>query len=74
MGERVRALECKKAPHLEVKKLLTHSDSFTCAAINICVLVTVFPPEIASVTLTADQDTQRMMMINSFQTTYGPLK
>ena len=34
MGERVRALECKKAPHLEVKKLLTHSDSFTCAAIK----------------------------------------
>ena len=72
-------LEWQTVPHLEVKMLLTNSDSCTCAAIKhplcncYCVLVTVYPPEIASVNPTDDQDTHRMI-INSFQTTYGPLR
>ena len=39
----------------------------------LCILIAVYPPEIASVNPTTEQNTYRMT-INPFNTTYGPLR
>ena len=62
----------QKSPVLEVRtnQLLI---SPTQCVFPLCILVAVYPPEIASVNPTTEQNTY-MMTINPFNTTYGPLR
>ena len=43
------------------------------SVLPLCTLIAVYPPEIASVNPTTEQNTYRMT-INPFNTTYGPLR
>ena len=71
MGEREIVLVWQKPPSLEVKtnQLLI----FPTRVLPLCILVVVYPPEIAGVDPTTEKNTYRMT-INPFNTTYGPLR
>lgn len=49
------------------------ADLFNSYVLPLCILVAVYPPEIASVNPTTEENTYRMT-INPFNTTYGPLR